>query len=350
MKTITHPLLAVTMGEPAGIGADISFASYLKLKQSGNNEKYSSENIRFFMIDSPERLKSRQKRLGYDFAIQKIDHPAETYQVFAKALPVLSLPNEIEDRPSELRNNTAELVLYAIRRAVDFCQSGEISGMITNPIHKSILQESGFSYPGHTEFLAALTQSPQPIMMLVSDTIDPPLRVIPLTIHIPLSEVSFNLAKLDGVSLIKTIVEELRQKLGIEHPRLALAGLNPHAGEQGHIGKEEIEIFQPWLERLNADHIQIKGPHAADSLFHPEARASYDAVLCPTHDQALIPLKTLDFYGGVNLTLGLPIIRCSPDHGTALSLAGSGRANPQSMIASLTLAHKLALNHANKSQ
>jgi 4-hydroxythreonine-4-phosphate dehydrogenase len=214
--------------------------------------------------------------------------------------------------------------------------------MVTAPIHKSVLTAAGFGFPGHTEYLAALTQRERAVMMLASLGLEPPLRVVPFTIHIPLSQV---FAQLDAGAIAATgaiVLESLQHDFGCERPRLAVAGLNPHAGEDGTIGREDIEIIGPAVEQLRARGHEVAGPLSADTLFHEEARKRYDAALCMYHDQALIPIKTIAFWTGVNVTLGLPIVRTSPDHGTALNIAGKGIADPASMVAAIEMAADIA--------
>jgi 4-hydroxythreonine-4-phosphate dehydrogenase len=212
------------------------------------------------------------------------------------------------------------------------------AAVVTNPIHKSTLYGTGFAYPGHTEFLAHLTGAALPVMMLAS----PDLRVVPITVHASLARMLAMITTERIVAVTRVTAEALRRHWGIAHPRIAVAGLNPHAGEDGTMGEEEITVIAPAIAQLRAEGLDVTGPHAADSMFTPEARARYDVAMGMYHDQALIPLKTLDMHHGVNTTLGLPIIRTSPDHGTAFAIAGTGTANPTSLIAALDLAGVLA--------
>ena len=231
-----------------------------------------------------------------------------------------------------------DAIIESLTTCVELITKGEGGALVTLPIHKKTLYESGFEYAGHTEYLAHLTDSKTPIMMLCNSQ----LRIVPLTIHIPLSQVSDTITSEKIIESSIIIANELSQRFGISNPRLAYAGLNPHSGEGGTIGKQELDIIIPALEKLKLQGIDCLGPLSADTMFHPEARQNYDVAICMYHDQALIPIKTIDFHGTVNLTLGLPIIRTSPDHGTALDIAGTGRANPTSFINALSLAYDLA--------
>lgn len=323
--------LALTMGEPAGIGGEIALQAWRQRREAGLEP--------FFLLDDPERLRRLAAALDWAVPVRPIDHPAEAAGVFAKALPVLPLAVPVEAPPGRLDPANAEAVLQAIRRAVALTLAGEAAAVVTNPIHKQVLMDAGFSHPGHTEFLAELAPGgATPVMMLAC----PQLRVVPVTVHLPLAEVPRRLTTALIVESGEITAAALRRYFGIAQPRLALAGLNPHAGEGGKLGREEAEVVAPAVERLRAAGIAVAGPLPADSLFHAAARAHYDAALCMYHDQALIPIKTLDFEGGVNVTLGLPFIRTSPDHGTALDIAGQGKASPRSLIAALRLAAGMA--------
>ncbi|GEQ96878.1 4-hydroxythreonine-4-phosphate dehydrogenase 2 [Iodidimonas gelatinilytica] len=269
-----------------------------------------------------------------------ITAPHEATAQFQHGLPVLELPGFPEHvTPGTALASTAPFVIEAITQAVALAQQGLVRGIVTNPIQKSALYAAGFQDPGHTEFLARLAGKPPSysVMMLAV----PGLRVIPLTIHVPLKAVPALITEqaIRHVTLIAH--QELRDRFGIDRPRLAVAGLNPHAGEAGGIGQEEQSIIAPALATLKDEGIEISGPYPADTLFHEEARTHYDAVLCMYHDQALIPLKTIDFHRGVNITLGLPFVRTSPDHGTALNIAGQNRARPDSLIAAIHMAAEM---------
>jgi 4-hydroxythreonine-4-phosphate dehydrogenase len=318
------------MGEPAGIGGELTLRAWLTRERNALPV--------FLAVDDPVRLRRLAEALGWDIPIDVIAVPAEAPNVFPRALPVIPEPLTAPPRVGEPLAANAAAVLGAIRRAAALAQEGAVGAVVTNPIHKKTLYDAGFSYPGHTEFLAALTGAPAPVMMLCAKA----LRVVPVTVHLPLAEA---VAALDTDAIVaagKAAAESLSRDFGISRPRLAVAALNPHAGENGSLGREEIEIIAPAVERLRAAGIDAFGPAPADTLFHAEARTRYDAVLCMYHDQALIPLKTLDFCGGVNVTLGLPIVRTSPDHGTALNLAGKGIARPDSLIAAIRLAGEIA--------
>jgi 4-hydroxythreonine-4-phosphate dehydrogenase len=314
--------LALTCGEPAGIGPEIAVAAAQALAGA----------VPFFLIGDPAHLPA-----GADW--QPIDAPGETTAVAPGRLPVLAhrFPHPtISGRPDP-RNAAA--VVAAIDRAVALVQAGAAAGVVTGPIQKRVLVEgAGFAFPGHTEYLAARAGGAQVAMMLVGEG----LRVVPVTIHCPLAEVPARLtpALLEGT--LRIAEAGLRADFGLARPRIAVAGLNPHAGEGGLMGHEEIAVIAPVLDRLRAEGMALAGPLPADTMFHPAARAGYDAAVCMYHDQALVPLKTIDFAGGVNVTLGLPFVRTSPDHGTALDIAGRGVADPTSLIAALRLAADLA--------
>lgn len=331
--------LAVTMGEPAGIGAELAFMAW--------SARQENSVPPFFLIDDPSRLSRLAKRLDAPLPLASLDGPEQAAARFAEALPVL--PNElavgVEPGCPDPANGPA--VLQSIARAVDLVCAGRASAVVTNPIHKKVLYSAGFAHPGHTEYLAELSaertgQAQAPVMMLAC----PGLRVVPVTIHMPLKAAIESLTPDAIVHAGRVTAAALVSDFGIARPRLAVAGLNPHAGEGGALGGEELDIIQPAVETLKAAGILASDPLPADSLFHETARAGYDAALCMYHDQALIPLKTIDFTHGVNVTLGLPFVRTSPDHGTALPLAGTGTADPSSLIAALHLARAMADNRA----
>jgi 4-hydroxythreonine-4-phosphate dehydrogenase len=335
------PPLAVTAGEPAGIGPEIILKSWLQREQE--------ELPPFAVIGDPGYL----ERLARDLRLEAPIAECDAYQaagLFPSALPVISLPGQFQAQPGKPAASDAKLVAGAIEEAVRLAFTGEISGIVTAPINKKALYDSGFEFPGHTEFLAALAsrhtgQPVRPVMMLAG----PELKTVPVTIHIALSEV---MAALTPELIRETAVitaHDLRQRFGIASPRLALSGLNPHAGEEGAMGREEIEIIAPVIAELREAGIDATGPWPADTLFHSRARKGYDVVLCMYHDQALIPAKTLAFDDAVNVTLGLPFIRTSPDHGTAYDIAGKGLANPSSMIAAIRMAGEMAANAMTKS-
>ncbi len=324
--TPSPAVTVMTCGEPAGIGAEIAAKAWEALRDA----------LPFAWIGDPRHLPS-----GTPTA--EIAHPSRAAAVSARALPVVvhRFPDPaVPGRPSP-RNAAATIAV--IERAVGWALSGEAGAVCTAPIHKKALQDgAGFAFPGHTEFLAHLAGVDRVVMMLAS----PLLRVVPATIHIPLSEVPAALTPALLSETIRLTVAGLRRDFGIARPRIAVSGLNPHAGEGGAMGREEIDRIAPVLDALRADGFDLAGPLSADTMFHPEARARYDAAVCMYHDQALIPIKTLDFAGGVNVTLGLPFVRTSPDHGTAFDIAGTGQADPTSLIASLRLADRMARSRA----
>jgi 4-hydroxythreonine-4-phosphate dehydrogenase len=321
--------LAVTMGEPAGIGGELSLKAW-SMRQRGARP--------FFVLDDAVRLATLADKLGLDVPVRQIARPADACAIFETALPVLSvrLPGPVRAGHPDPTN--APATLEAIERGARLALAGEIAGMVTNPIQKKTLQDAGFRHPGHTEYLAELAGGVDVAMMLAC----PELRVVPVTIHLSLAEA---VRTLDSVKIIRAgrlAAAGLKSLFGIDRPRLVVAGLNPHAGEQGSMGDEEGRVIAPAIEVLKRDGIDARGPAPADTLFHAAARATYDAALCMYHDQALIPIKTVDFAGGVNVTLGLPFVRTSPDHGTALDIAGTGRADPASLIAALRMADDMA--------
>jgi 4-hydroxythreonine-4-phosphate dehydrogenase len=323
--------LAVTMGEPAGIGGEIALAAWLA--RAGGIPP-------FYLIDDPQRLEALAARLGWPVPIRPIGTPSEAPGVFAEALPVAPIAGELRGRPGSPEPADAAAVIGAIETAVADVQGGRALAVVTNPIHKESLYRAGFAYPGHTEFLAALGGAAEPPVMMLAGR---GLRVVPVTIHLPLRRAIESLRPAAIVHAGRVAVAALRRDFGIAAPVLAVAGLNPHGGEGGALGREEREIIGPAVAALRADGIRVEGPLPADAMFHEDARRTYDAALCMYHDQALIPVKTIDFFGAVNITLGLPFVRTSPDHGTALALAGSGRARPDSLVAALRLAALMAM-------
>jgi 4-hydroxythreonine-4-phosphate dehydrogenase len=314
--------LALTMGDPAGIGGELTVRAWQALHRDGPC---------FVALDDPQRLTG--------IPIAEIGTPAEAAAIFANALPVLPVKLAEPPLPGRPNKANARAVIASIERATALCLSGEASGMVTNPINKAALYDAGFAYPGHTEFLAVLTGAQgRQIMMLAS----PDLRVVPVTVHASLRNSIGMLTTEAIVAAARTTAAALRCDFGIAHPRLGIAGLNPHAGEQGALGDEETTIIAPAIATLRAEGIDVSGPWPPDTMFTRTARARYDAAICMYHDQALIPLKTLDMDHGVNVTLGLPIVRTSPDHGTAYDIAGKGIADPSSLIAAIQLAAELA--------
>jgi 4-hydroxythreonine-4-phosphate dehydrogenase len=329
--------IAVTMGEPAGVGGELTLAAWLQ------RERHNLPQ--FFAIDEPNRLANLASRLNWPVPIKVVEVPELVGSVFAEALPVLpqSLTASVSYRNPNPCNSPA--VLDSIRKAVTLALAGRVSAVVTNPIQKSTLHSCGFAYPGHTEFITSLTGRKEgtAVMMLASPR---GLRVVPVTIHVPFSAVPNMLStSLIQYNAIVTLTA-LRRDFGLSRPRLAVAGLNPHAGENGVIGREEIEIIKPAVLELQKQGLPVTGPYPADTLFHIRAQKQYDAVLCMYHDQGLIPLKAMDFERGVNMTLGLPLVRTSPDHGTALDIAGCGLANPESFVTALTMAAKISRQRA----
>ena len=314
--------IAVSCGEPSGIGPEIAVKARLAL----------GARCPFVWIGDP-------RHLPQGTIWQAVETPADAAGVDASVLAVLVHPFAAPARPGQPDPANAAGVIDAIARGVGLVQAGQAAALCTSPIHKKALKDgAGFAYPGHTEFLAALAGVDRVVMMLAC----PALRVVPVTIHIPLSEVPAALTADLLEATIRITHAGLIRDFGIQAPRLAVSGLNPHAGEGGAMGHEDITLIRPVVERLRAEGMAITGPHSADTMFHADARAGYDAAIAMYHDQALIPIKTLDFAGGVNVTLGLPFIRTSPDHGTAFDIAGRGVADATSLIAALEMAARMA--------
>lgn len=322
--------LALTMGEPAGIGPEITIKAW--------SAREAASLPCFFVTGDP----ALYQQLGAP--VHVIERPAEATAAFLRALPVLPVPLAERAKPGRLIPANARAVLAAIDLACDLAMNGMADGLVTNPIHKGTLYEAGLQLPGHTEYLAARTGTTHVAMMLSC----PDLRVVPATVHMALKDVAAALSVASVTEQGRVLARALRDSFGIARPRIAVAALNPHAGEDGHLGREEIDIIAPAIAAIRASEpfVEIWGPSPADTLFHADARARYDAVLCMYHDQALIPLKTIDFEHGVNTTLGLPIIRTSPDHGTALDIAGRGIAHPGSLVAALQAAGEMARRRA----
>lgn len=321
MSTQPGPI-ALTCGEPAGIGPEIAVAARRRLGAS----------VPFFWIGDPRHLPD-------DTDWQGIDRPDQAFALAPGVLPVMVHAFFSPAQPGQPDPAHAADVIAVIARAVGLVQSGAASAICTAPIHKKALKDgAGFAFPGHTEFLAHLADVGRVVMMLAC----PGLRVVPATIHIPLAEVPHALTARLLEDTIRLTRAGLIRDFGIAAPRLAVAGLNPHAGEGGAMGREEIDLIIPVLDRLRAEGFLLDGPKSADTMFHAAARSRYDAAIAMYHDQALIPVKTIDFAGGVNVTLGLPFIRTSPDHGTAFDIAGQGRADASSLIAALSMAADMA--------
>lgn len=323
------PPLAVTMGEPAGIGGEILLAAWHRLRATGPA---------FAALDDPARLRRLAAGLGLDVPVRTVADMEAAAATFETALPVLPLAEAVEAEPGRPEPRNAAAVLASIERAVDLVRAGAAAAVVTSPIQKSALYAAGFRFPGHTEYLAELAGGCRPVMMLAG----PSLKVVPLTVHMALAQVPGRLRPEAIVDQTRIVDRALRTSFDIEAPRLAVAGLNPHAGEGGAMGDEEERIIAPALARLRGEGIDVRGPLPADTMFHARARAGYDAALCMYHDQALIPVKTLDFDEAVNVTLGLPFVRTSPDHGTALDIAGRGMARADSLVSALKLAAVMA--------
>ncbi len=327
--------LALTLGEPAGIGPDLALAVWRRRRELDVPE--------FYIVADPDFLQRRAKRLGLDIPIATVT-PAAAATTFSSALPVAALGVEATAEPGVPDRSSAPAAIASIRRAVADVIAGKAAAIVTNPVAKNVLYDSGFAEPGHTEFLATLVQEAtgktlRPVMMLWS----PELAVVPVTIHLPLREIFQHLSTGLVVETGRIVARDLAMRFRIARPRLAVAGLNPHAGENGALGEEDRALVAPAVTRLVADGIDARGPLPADTMFSEQARATYDVALCMYHDQALIPIKTLAFDHAVNVTLGLPFVRTSPDHGTAFDIAGTGLADVTSLVAALRLAARLAL-------
>ncbi|MFT4131619.1 4-hydroxythreonine-4-phosphate dehydrogenase PdxA [Labrys sp. (in: a-proteobacteria)] len=324
--------IALTMGEPAGIGPELIVTAASARREAAP----------FFVYGDPGLLSDRARRIGLDLAIVETDE-AGAFAAFARGLPVVPLANPAPDQPGRPDVAGAAAVIESIERAVLSVRRGQARAVVTPPIMKEVLYRAGFSHPGHTEFLGELAHrhwghDGKPVMMIWSETV----AVVPVTIHIPLAEVP---AALSEELIFETgliVAQDLKARFAIMAPRLAVAGLNPHAGENGTLGREDNAVVAPAIARLRAAGIDARGPLPADTMFHARARQGFDVALCMYHDQALAPAKALAFDEAVNVTLGLPFIRTSPDHGTAFDLAGTGKANPSSFLASLALADRMS--------
>ena len=328
--------LALTLGDPAGIGPDITLLAFAARKREAIAP--------FVLLGDAAVLAARARALGLDVPIGGVGDASEAPAVFPDALPVLPLTLAGAVEPGHPGQAAVPAIRESIERAVRLVRHGAARAMVTNPISKSVLYGSGFAFPGHTEYLAALAategHTPHPVMMLAA----PALKVVPVTIHVPLKDVPRLLTNDLILKTIEIAAKDLGRYFGLKHPRLAVSGLNPHAGEDGGLGREELEIIAPAIAAARAKWLDVSGPHPADTMFHDAARTTYDVAICMYHDQALVPFKTLAFAEGVNVTLGLPFVRTSPDHGTAFSLAGTGKANPRSLIEALKLAGSMSEN------
>ncbi len=320
------PPLALTLGEPGGVAGEIAAKAWRRLQGA---------NCHFCLFGDP----AYAAQYG---PVATIAAPEYAASAFADALPIIDIATPVKSEPGVASPATASAVIGSIEQAVAAAVSGAVAAVVTNPIQKSALQAAGFGFPGHTEFLGALTTTPdatpEPIMMLAG----PALRTVPVTVHQSVRSAAQDLTS-ERIVAVATIVDAgLRSDFGVAAPRLAISGLNPHAGEDGVMGDEDRSVIAPAIAALRQRGIDATGPHPADTLFHAAARQRYDAAICMLHDQALIPVKTLDFDNTVNVTLGLPIVRTSPDHGTALDIAGKNVAREDSLVAALRLAKTLS--------
>ncbi len=330
MLTTDKPL-ALTLGDPAGIGPDIALLAY--------RAKSGEQIPPFLLIGDPDVVAARARTLDLSVRLTAIDDAREAMSRFADALPILPVPVSGRVTAGTPTADSAEATERCIRLAVELVRGDAASAVVTNPISKAVLTRAGFAFPGHTEFLAHLAglEASDAVMMLASDV----LKVVPVTIHLPLKDAPEALTGARIVKVLTTTAQALTRYFGIPEPQLAVTGLNPHAGEEGTMGREEMDIIGPAIAAARANGLNVSGPHPADTLFHTEARRGYDAAIAMYHDQALVPFKTLAFEEGVNVTLGLPFLRTSPDHGTAFPLAGTGKASPRSLIAALRLAAEM---------
>jgi 4-hydroxythreonine-4-phosphate dehydrogenase len=322
--------IALTCGEPAGIAPEITAGAWKSLRHH--------KDISFFLIGDADYFDTR---CGGKIPLKRIAATRESLAAFNEALPVLHRPLAIQPVAGHIEPSTAPAVIGAIDEAVALCVSGEASAMVTNPIQKEALYHAGFAHQGHTDYIAHLAsrdgEAYQEVMMLAGGG----LRAVPVTVHVAVANVPRLLTSGMIAAQARVVARDLQRYFGIARPRLLVTGLNPHAGENGAMGDEEQTIIRPAIAQLRAEGLDITGPVSADTAFNADTRPNYDAVLCMYHDQALIPVKTLDFHGGVNVTLGLPFIRTSPDHGTALTLAGTGKANAASLISAIELAAEM---------
>ena len=330
--------LALTLGEPAGIGPDITLAAWERRAELGLPP--------FYLLADPDFVVERARLVGLKVPL-RVTEAKDAADTFASALPVVALAEKVTAEPGHPDATSAPAALASIRQAVADVFAGRAHAVVTNPVAKAVLYRTGFAEPGHTEFLAKLAQehtgrAAHPVMMLWAEE----LAVVPVTIHLPVREVPAQLTTSLIVETGRIVARDLAARFGITRPRLALAGLNPHAGEEGALGKEDHAVVAPAVTQLRAEGIDARGPLPADTMFHAAARRTYDAALAMYHDQALIPIKTLAFDHAVNVTLGLPFVRTSPDHGTAFDIAGTGRADPTSLVAALKLAARLVSANA----
>ncbi len=332
--------LAVTMGDPAGIGLEIALKAWSQRERRGVPG--------FVLYADPGAVTERARSLGLDISLVDVSDPVADLDCFGVALPIVPVPLAVHPVAGHPTAANAHAVIASIERATRAVVAGRAAALVTNPIAKSVLYEAGFSYPGHTEYLAGLagiltgTPSLPPVMMLAAHD----LRVVPLTIHVPLKDVPALISRELLIQTIDIVVAALRRDFGVSAPRIAVAGLNPHAGENGSIGTEDRDTIAPAIAAMAERGFDVTGPYPADTMFHAAARSRYDVAIAMYHDQALIPIKTLAFDAGVNVTLGLPFVRTSPDHGTAFDIAAGGTASPESLIAALHLASRMVTARA----
>jgi 4-hydroxythreonine-4-phosphate dehydrogenase len=327
------PPIALSMGDPSGIGPEIALMAWLRR---------ASDDRPFFVLGDPAHMRRTAAHIGLDIPIVE-STPEDAAAQFDQVLPVCPLSSEVRGVPARPDPADAKPTIEAIATGVRLLRNGRAHALVTNPISKDNLYKAGFNHPGHTEFLGELAEREfgvrtRPVMMLWS----PELAVTPATIHVSVRQAIEDLNEELLVETGRIIAHDLRERFGVSAPRIAVSGLNPHAGENGAMGREDIDVIAPAVARLRAEGVDARGPLPGDTMFHKAARETYDAAICMYHDQALIPIKTIAFDSAVNVTLGLPFIRTSPDHGTAYDIAGTGKANPASLIAALRLAARLA--------
>jgi 4-hydroxythreonine-4-phosphate dehydrogenase len=326
--------IALTMGEPAGIGGELSIKAW---------HHHRRELPPFYLLDDPGRIEALSKAMGTPLTVATISDPSQTAAVFGDLLPVLPVALDAPVVSGQLNAANIGAVQASIEMAVRHVEDGTAAALVTNPIHKEALYNAGFAHPGHTEFLAALAGlKSEPVMMLATEA----LRVVTVTRHVSLANALKLLSAELIVETVETVHRALTRDFAVTVPRIRVAALNPHSGEGGNMGSEETDIILPAIETLRLRGLNVTGPYPADTLFHEKARAEYDAVVCMYHDQALIPIKTIDFDRAVNITLGLPFIRTSPDHGTALDIAGTGTARESSLVAAIDMARTISANRA----
>jgi 4-hydroxythreonine-4-phosphate dehydrogenase len=325
--------LALTMGEPAGISGELVLKAW-----TGDGKPVPP----FVCIADPAWLRTEAHHLRTHHHVIEVQSCQEALARFCDGVPVLPLRLAEQPAYGVPSPSNAAMVIESIRKAVEMTIAGDAYAVVTCPIHKASLYAAGFAFPGHTEFLASLSHVTSPVMMLSIEG----LRVVPVTVHVSLAEAVRTLSADSIVRMTSILNASLKRDFGIASPRIGVAALNPHAGESGTMGQEEQTIIAPAIQRLRGAGVDATGPFPADTLFHAASRQRFDAIVCMYHDQALIPLKTLDFHGGVNTTLGLPFVRTSPDHGTAFDIAGKGVADPASLLAALRLASRMSAGHS----